>query len=199
VTREASSLFPGKGAIFCALISPAGGAGSLLLGREKKKGGSKMRLPKRGERGFTLIELLVVVAILGVLAAVVIPNVGRFIGRGETEAADTEFSNIQTAVIAMMLDNQLGSLPHPVSVATANMSQFPDATSDWAGVGGKTTDLNGVDYASGDKAGYILYKHDIAGGGSANVTVNYVATEMTKGEYTCDASGTVTRVTTGYE
>ena len=45
-----------------------------------------MRLPKRGEKGFTLIELLIVVAILGVLAAVVIPNVGRFIGRGESEA-----------------------------------------------------------------------------------------------------------------
>jgi type IV pilus assembly protein PilA len=61
-----------------------------------------MRLPKRGEKGFTLIELLIVVAILGVLAAVVIPNVGRFIGRGETEAKDTEFANIQSAVISMM-------------------------------------------------------------------------------------------------
>ncbi len=53
-----------------------------------------MRLPKRGEKGFTLIELLIVVAILGVLAAVVIPNVGRFIGRGEQEAKDTELSNM---------------------------------------------------------------------------------------------------------
>ena len=70
-----------------------------------------MRLPKRGEKGFTLIELLIVVAILGVLAAVVIPNVGRFIGRGEDEAASTEFANIQTAVIALMTDNQLDGLP----------------------------------------------------------------------------------------
>ncbi|MFC1916200.1 type IV pilin protein, partial [Chloroflexota bacterium] len=77
-----------------------------------------MRLPKRGEKGFTLIELLIVVAILGVLAAVVIPNVGRFIGRGETEASDTELSNIQTAVVAMMTDNQLQQLPNPVTVAT---------------------------------------------------------------------------------
>ena len=88
-----------------------------------------MRLPKRGEKGFTLIELLIVVAILGVLAAVVIPNVGRFIGRGETEAAETEFANIQSAVVAMMTDNGLQSLITPVdTTATDNMSLFHDTT-----------------------------------------------------------------------
>ena len=53
-----------------------------------------MRIPEQGEKGFTLIELLIVVAILGVLAAVVIPNVGRFIGSGKKEAAATELSTI---------------------------------------------------------------------------------------------------------
>ncbi len=160
-----------------------------------------MRLPKRGEKGFTLIELLIVVAILGVLAAVVIPNVGRFIGRGEDEAGETEFANVQSAVVAMMVDNQLSTLPNPVdTTATGNMSLFPDPTSACATVGEKVNDPDGDAYTNGsDKDGFILFQHDIDADASANTTVNYLATEMAKGTYTVDALGTVTQVLTGYE
>ena len=166
-----------------------------------------MRMPKRGGKGFTLIELLIVVAILGVLAAVVIPNVGRFIGRGETEAADTELTNIQTAVIAMMTDNGLSAIPNVVGSATSNMDAFPDTASACATT--KLKDPNGTDYLlATDRDGYRLYHHDIIGSdgfgrdgsASSNATlVNYVATSTTKGTYTCDSAGTVSQASTGYE
>ena len=154
-----------------------------------------MRLPERGEKGFTLIELLIVIAILGVLAAVIIPNVGRFMGAGQTEAADTELENVRTAVVQMMVDNELAALITPVTVATDNMSAFPDTTA----AASKLNDVLGTAYDGSDKAGFILYQHDRIADSSDNTSlVNYVATATTKGTYTVTADGTVTRVTTGY-
>ena len=148
-------------------------------------------MPKRGEKGFTLIELLIVVAILGVLAAIVIPNVGRFIGRGEEEASETEFANVQSAVHAMMTDNEIAILLNPVTSSTNDMGAFPDTS---VCATDKLLDILGASYVVGqDQNGYYLYQHDrIANSNSANLS-NYVATQLTSKYYDVDAQGTVTQ------
>ena len=58
----------------------------------------------RGEKGVTLIELLIVLAILGILVAVLVPNVSKFMGRGECEAYCLEKSTLQEAALAYITD-----------------------------------------------------------------------------------------------
>ena len=59
------------------------------------------------ETGFTLIELLVVIGILAALGAVAIPAYMWAYGEGDTDANLAEFSNVQTAMHAMMTYHQL--------------------------------------------------------------------------------------------
>ena len=162
-----------------------------------------MRLPKRGEKGFTLIELLIVVAILGVLAAVVIPNVSRFIGSGETEAQETELANIQAAVTTMMVDNELTALPAGTFVVAGaevnTMGAFPSTAT--IAAGDKVADPDGNAYTDGvdplgDKDGYILFGHDVDGDDAQTATdlINYTTTATTAYWYAVNAAGTVSQV-----
>jgi general secretion pathway protein G len=61
---------------------------------------------KAKSRGFTLIELLVVLVIIGVLAALVVPNVLDRADEARVTAARTDVNNLMQALKLYKLDNQ---------------------------------------------------------------------------------------------
>ena len=108
-----------------------------------------------------------------------------------SEDADTELQFVQRAVFAMMADNELGSLPNPVTFPTNDMSVFPDITAPEA----RGMDRRGNAFAQGDGAGWVLVGADVIANGAnaASDQVTYLATQTTRCAYSVDASGTVTR------
>ncbi len=88
--------------------------------------------------GFTLIELLVVVGIIVALAAITVPLVTKFAGKGDEGALEAETATVQTAMNAMMADKGI------VGVTANNKGTVSSGQNTWtalpAGTGASTLD-----------------------------------------------------------
>lgn len=60
--------------------------------------------PTRRDAGFTLLEMLVVLAIMGLLAAIVAPQVLKYLGSSRTQTAKVQIQNIGAALELYRLD-----------------------------------------------------------------------------------------------
>ena len=67
--------------------------------------------------------MLIVIAILGILAAVIIPNINGFLTSGNVAAANSELSSIQTGLQAYNAEN-----PNAVAFYVSNTSFVTDTT-----------------------------------------------------------------------
>ena len=62
---------------------------------------------KNTKKGFTLVELLVVIAILAILASVAVVGYSAFIGKADTQAANTEKEQIKTLIDSALISGSV--------------------------------------------------------------------------------------------
>ena len=67
---------------------------------------------KAMQKGFTLIELMIVIAIIGILAAIAIPQYQNYITRSQASRVMGETSQIKTAVETCILDGRTAAVIH---------------------------------------------------------------------------------------
>ena len=60
---------------------------------------------KKDEKGFTLIELMIVIAIIGILAAIAIPQFNAYRARSYNAAANSDLRNLITAQEGYFIDH----------------------------------------------------------------------------------------------
>ena len=68
---------------------------------------------KMNRKGFTLVEIMIVVAIIGLLAAIAIPNFVRARTRAQQEACIANLKQIEGAIQVWAIDNNKGSGDKP--------------------------------------------------------------------------------------
>jgi len=119
---------------------------------------------------------------------------------GEEGARRAEFRSVAAAVKAMIADNALNHIPHPLSfakdgLATNFMGDDPATNATFEGFPDITTTAAEKSYSGNatPNGGYLLYHHDRIDTDNTTLfkTIDYISRLTTRYYYTAEANGTV--------
>lgn len=77
-----------------------------------------MKVRTKGQKGFTLVELMIVVAIIGILAAIAIPQFAAYRERGYIASMQSDVNSVRNAEEAYYADKQ------SYTTGTADLSNY---------------------------------------------------------------------------
>lgn len=111
---------------------------------------------KQMQKGFTLIELMIVVAIIGILAAIAIPQYGNYISRSRAAGSAAELDSVRTGIALCFQDTGTytgcngGALGVPNPLVTKNVTTVTSVTNGVISVTTGATTTAGVNLTTID-------------------------------------------------
>ncbi|MDH6591370.1 type IV pilus assembly protein PilA [Variovorax sp. TBS-050B] len=101
---------------------------------------------RRAQAGFTLIELMIVVAIIGILAAIAIPQYQTYVAKSQVARVMSETGSIKTAVETCMLDGKttIGTAADQCNLGWTNSNLIGQTSGGGTGGTGSTGPQTGL-------------------------------------------------------
>ena len=144
------------------------------------------KMKEKGQKGFTLIELMIVIAIIGILAAVAIPNYLNYTRKAKTAEAKTNLAAIRTCEEAYRAENEryMACGASPASIPQRTKVAWTDPSGNFTAIGFRPS-------------GKVYYSYSVNGTGTSGTTFTAHAEGDLDGvgghgHFTIDQNGTLT-------